>query len=101
MQIAKQTSLVKLTTHLFFSLAAMAPLFSCSKGKADGAVANNADVTRPISSNASNRTSTVAVPYENTVYVSCANNGAGEYIRLSGFTNLLYTISWTDHGFTY
>ena len=103
MQITKQTSLVTLTTHLFFLLTAMVLLFSCSKDKdiVDSPVAKNADLTSGISQHASTRTSTVAVPYEDIVYVSCANGGAGESVKLSGYTNFLYTISWTDHGFTY
>ncbi len=101
MQIAKQTSLVKLTTHLFFLLTAMVFLFSCSKDKLDGPVAKNAELTTDKSPQASAAKGTVGVPYENILYVSCANDGAGEYVQLSGLTNLLYTTSWTDHGFTF
>jgi len=41
----------------------------------------------------------VAVPYEKTVFVPCANGGAGEYVQLSGSTNFVYQLVWTDHGF--
>ena len=101
MQTLKQASVFKFTTHVFFSLLTVAALFSCSKDKADGPVAKVADAEPSISSHASDRTSTVAVPYDRTVYVPCANGGAGEYVQLTGSTNFLYTISWTDHGFTY
>lgn len=101
MQIAKQTSIVKLIFYLLVLFTTLSILFSCSKDKADVTLAKDADLAAGISSKASPRTSTVAVPYENTVYVPCANSGAGEYVQLSGNTNFLYTISWTDHGFTF
>ncbi|HEX7905455.1 MAG TPA: hypothetical protein VF487_16395 [Chitinophagaceae bacterium] len=100
MQIAKQTSIVKLTFYLLVLFTVMAVVFSCSKDKT-AAIIKDEDVIAGISSHASNRTSTVAVPYENTIYVPCANGGAGEYVQLNGYTNFLYTISWTDQGFTY
>jgi len=101
MQTLKRASVLKFTTHVFFSLLTAAALFSCSKDNVDGPAAEISDALPAISSNASDRTSTVAVPYDNTVYVPCANGGAGEYVHLTGSTNFLYTISWTDHGFTY
>ena len=101
MQTLKRASVLKFTTHFFFSLLAAVALFSCSKDNADGPAVEISDAPPAISSNASDRTSTVAVPYDNTVYVPCANGGAGEYVHLNGRTNFLYTISWTDHGFTY
>jgi hypothetical protein len=53
-----------------------------------------------VSPNASTRTSTVAVPFENTVFVSCVNGGVGEDVSLTGKTNFLYQMTWTDHDFT-
>jgi hypothetical protein len=101
MQTLKQTSVLKFTTFIFFSLLAMAALFSCSKDNVDGPPAKNADLTPAISSHASDRTSTVAIRYDNTVYVPCANGGEGEYVQLNGFTNYAYNISWTDNGATF
>ena len=73
-------------------------LFSCSKDS----VTTTEEKNEPsISLNASPRTSTIAVPFDEYVYVSCSNGGAGELVHLTGLTNYLYTISWTDHGFTY
>jgi hypothetical protein len=100
MQTLKQTSVLKFTTFILLSLLAMTALFSCSKENTEVPLAKKPDLIPAISPNASNRTSTVAIPYENTIYVPCANGGEGEYVQLTGFYNLVYTISWTDHGFT-
>lgn len=100
MPVLKQTSLLKISFQLLFIGLTLVVLFSCSKEK----TSNNAieeTISPSISLNASNRTSTVAIPFDETVFVSCANGGAGEYVHITGRTNLVYTISWTDHGFTY
>ena len=39
------------------------------------------------------------MPYNKTIFVSCANDGAGENIELQGKTNFVYQYVWTDHGF--
>lgn len=101
MQTAKNISLLKLLTHLMISIFTIMVLFSCSKEKTGTPVPANARLSPSISANASTRTSTVAVPYDWTVYVSCGNGGAGEYVHITGSTNFVYTLSWTDHGFTY
>jgi hypothetical protein len=97
MQTLKQISILKLSIQLLLSLSAMILLFSCSK---ESSVPKD-EPSPTISAHASDRTSTVAVPYFNTVFVPCANGGAGEYVHISGSTNFLNTISWTDHGFTF
>jgi len=100
MQILKSNFVLKTTIQLFFTLFIIFLLFSCSREKLE---TNSVEqtISPSISSNASDRTSIVAVPFDNTVFVPCANGGAGESVHIKGFTNLLYTISWTDHGFTY
>jgi hypothetical protein len=42
----------------------------------------------------------VAVPFENTLFVPCANGGLGENVSLTGKTNFVYQMTWTDHDFT-
>ena len=101
MQTAKNISLLKLMTHLMISILAIMILFSCSKEKTNLPSGDKVQLSPSISEHASTRTSTVAVPYDWTIYVSCANGGAGEYVHVTGSTNFVYTISWTDHGFTY
>ena len=101
MQTVKSISLLKLLAHLMISMLAIMVLFSCSKEKTNTQTQASAQLSPSISAQASTRTSTVAVPYDWTVYVPCANGGAGEYIHITGSTNFVYTISWTDQGFTY
>ena len=57
------------------------------------------EVTEAVSSNSSDNI-IHAVPFETTLYVPCANGGAGENVTLTGFTNFIYGMTWTDHGFT-
>lgn len=40
------------------------------------------------------------MPFETTVFVPCANGGAGEDVKLTGFTNFIYGMTWTEHAFT-
>ena len=95
MSIFKQASL-----HLFFIMFTTTLLFSCSKENTPGSSVEQV-ISPAISLNASDRTSTVPIPFDETIFVSCANGGAGEYVHVTGRTNLVYTISWTDHGFTF
>jgi len=96
-QVSKFESL-SAALSVFFVVAA---LFSCTKNIADVPAQQNAQLTSAnASSNASTRTSTVAVPFENTVFVPCANGGAGEDVSLTGKTNFVYQMTWTDHDFT-
>ena len=76
-------------------------LFSCTKNLADATATLNPQLTAANgSSQSSKRNSIVAVPFENTFYVPCANGGAGESVALSGKTNFVYQIAWNDHSFT-
>jgi hypothetical protein len=85
---------------MFFALLATVLLFSCTRENIEPRPVEQA-ISASISSNASNRTSITAIPFDKTIFVPCANGGAGEYVHITGSTNLQYTISWTDHGFTY
>jgi len=85
----------------FLSVVTVALLFSCTKNVANvpDQTAEEATVAGG-SPNASNGNTIHAVPFENIVFVPCANGGAGEEVLLSGYTNFVYAMSWTDHGFT-
>ncbi len=97
MQNQKPASMMKLTAQLFISGVALALISSCSKDEVVAADKNESNVA----AQASDRTSTIGVPFDANVYVECANGGNGELVHLTGSTNYLYNISWTDHGFTY
>ena len=85
----------------FLSVLTVALLFSCTKNVADvpDQAAEEATVADG-SSNASNANMIHAVPFETIMFVPCANGGAGENVLLTGFTNFIYGMTWTDHGFT-
>jgi GTPase len=101
MQNAMQLSKIRSMIISFLLVLAVALLFSCSK--------NVADVSKPVvedataanaSSNSSSDNIIHAVPFETTLFVTCANGGAGEDVVLTGFTNFIYQMIWTDHAFT-
>ena len=92
---------LKLFSNGFMALVAMVLLFSCSKNMADIPAQENAGLAAANESAPSNtRNSIVAVPFENTLFVPCANGGAGENVTLTGKTNFVYQMAWNDHGFT-
>jgi hypothetical protein len=85
----------------FLSLLSVALLFSCTKNVAD--VPNQAaEEVTAVDGNPNGKNDKIihAVPFETTVFVPCANGGAGEDVRLTGFTNFIYGLNWTDRGFT-
>src|SRR5215470_16443794 len=96
-QVSKFESL-SAALSVFFVVAV---LFSCTRNIADVPAQQNAQLTSAnISPNASTRTSIVAIPFENTAFVPCANGGLGEDVLLTGKTNLVYQMTWTDHDST-
>jgi GTPase len=101
MQNAMQLSKIRSMIISFLLVLAVALLFSCSKDVAD---VSNPVVEEATAANASSNSSSDniihAVPFETTLFVPCANGGAGEDVALTGFTNFIYATSWTDHGFT-
>jgi hypothetical protein len=99
MQTLQHNSFVKLASLLLFSFAAITTLFSCSKEQTNVAAAPAMSTANNASSTGA-KNSTVDIPYDQTIFVSCANGGAGEYVRLTGKSNIFYQLYWTDHGFT-
>ena len=85
----------------FLSVLTVALLFSCTKNVAD--VPNQAaEEATAVDENPHGKNDNIihAVPFETTVFVPCANGGAGEDVKLTGFTNFIYGLVYTDHGFT-
>jgi hypothetical protein len=101
MKNVKQASKLELFSAALFALAAMVLVFSCTKNIADVPAQDDAQlIAANASSQSSTRNSIVAVPFENTVFVSCANGGAGEDVLLTGKTNFVYQMAWNENGFT-
>ena len=97
MQRFQKTVSVKWTTQTLCLLLGVVVLFSCRKENQDLPSPDN-ELQRS-SLQSSGKRSTVDVPYSNTIFASCANGGAGENIELTGKTNFVYKVIWTDHGF--
>jgi GTPase len=85
----------------FLLVLTLALLFSCTKNVADNAKATVEEATAAnASSNSSSDNTIHAVPFETTLFVPCANGGAGEDVIFTGFTNFIYQMTWTDQNFT-
>ena len=83
------------------AVLATALLFSCTKNVAD--VSDQAaEEATAVDANPHGKNDNIihAVPFETTVFVPCANGGAGEDVRLTGFTNFIYGLVYTDRGFS-
>ena len=101
MQNVIQVSKIRSMISGFLSVFALALLFSCSKNAADVPEPAVQEATQANASSNSSRDNIIhAVPFETTLFVPCANGGAGEDVLLTGFTNFVYGMTWTDHGFT-
>ena len=75
-------------------------LFSCNKNVAEIPKQSTDELSvANISSHASSRTSTVAVPFEDILNIPCANNGDGENVLVTGLTNFVYQLAWNEQGF--
>ena len=85
----------------FLSVLTVALLFSCTKNVAD-VPDQAAEEATAVDENPHGKNDNIihAVPFETTVFVPCANGGAGEDVRLTGFTNFIYGIIYTDSGFS-
>ena len=83
------------------AVLATALLFSCTKSVAD--VPNPAaEEATAVDANPHGKNDNIihAVPFETIVFVPCANDGAGEDVQLTGFTNFIYGLVYTDRGFS-
>jgi hypothetical protein len=83
------------------ALLATALLFSCTKNVADVPEQAVEEATA-VDANPNGKNDNIihAVPFETTVFVPCANGGAGEDVKLTGFTNFIYGLVYTDRGFS-
>lgn len=101
MQQVMQFSKLRSMIIGFSSVLTAALLFSCNKDVADVPGSHVEEATAANgSSNSANENTIHAVPFETTLFVPCANGGAGEEVVLTGFTNFIYQISWSVQGFT-
>lgn len=96
-----QTTTLRSAIIGFSSVFLASLLFSCTKNAADvTALTTETGTSADRSTSSANENNIHAVPFETTIYVPCANGGAGEYVELSGFSNFIYQIQWNNNGFT-
>ena len=85
----------------FLTVLTVVLLFSCTKNVAD--VPDQAvEEATAVDANPHGKNDNIihAVPFETTVFVPCANAGVGEDVQLTGFTNFIYGLVYTDRGFS-
>ena len=99
MKNLKSGNEVRLLTTSFF-LFFVILLFSCSKNTFEMAQEKAEQTMTNKSSKSRQGNSIVAVPFERSLFVPCANSGAGEELLLTGKTNFVYQMSWSKHRFT-
>lgn len=100
MQIERKTKAVpffSLSLVLVFSL-----LFavSCSKTRGDLAAVQQPGAVNTATRANQNNNGMQPVPFEKTLYVPCANGGAGEPVQFRGYLNFVYQIEYHETGFT-
>jgi hypothetical protein len=101
MQNVKQGSKFKMLSSSSLVLLAILSLFSCNKNVTEKPGLDDNEVNASMqSSQARENNGLVAVPFAETLFVPCANSGAGENITLTGTTNFVYHMRWNDHGFS-
>lgn len=103
MKILKRISTLKLFVNTFIVLFTTIILLSCSKDMADSAELESVQATALNESSNSNSKMTSGAlvgSFSKTVFVPCANGGAGENVVLSGDIHFVYQMTWTDHAFT-
>jgi len=100
MQNLKQSAKLNFLSASTLVILTMLTLFSCSKNSSEITTGDKEPALSNSSSPSHEKYGSVDVPFEATVFVPCANGGAGENVALSGTMNFVYQLTWTDHGFS-
>lgn len=100
MKNVKQSTNIKLLSSSFLAIFVMLLMSSCNKNLADKTVPGNAQLSALGKSAPTEQTNgLVQVPFEETLFVPCANDGAGEDVIITGTTHFVYQMVWNDNGF--
>src|SRR5688572_33174165 len=101
MQNAIQLSKIRSMITGFLSVVALTLLFSCSKNIAERPGQEEASASNQ-SSPAQTYISVVSEPYASTLFIHCANGGAGDDVSLTGTVKIVrqqasnnQTYTWT------
>jgi hypothetical protein len=87
---------------LFSAILSMLLLFSCKKNMNELPGQNNVETSLSNQSSSANVSSSEElVPYDQILFVPCANSGAGEEVALTGSLKIVEQIVYNDRGFTF
>lgn len=100
MQNAIQLSTIKSMIIGFLSVLALTLLFSCSKNIAERPGQEEVSASSQ-SSGAQTEHSVVSEPYESTLFIPCANGGAGEDVTLTGTVRIVRQETNNNQRFTF
>jgi len=84
----------------FLSVLALTLLFSCSKNIAERPAQEEVSASNQ-SSGAQTENSVVSEPYESTLFIPCANGGAGEDVNLTGTVRIVRQETYNNQRFTF
>ena len=100
MQNAIQLSKIKSMIICFLSVLALTLLFSCSKNIAERPAQEEVSASNQ-SSGAQTENSVVSEPYASTLFIPCANGGAGEDVNLTGTVKIVRQETSNNQRFTF
>ena len=96
MQIAKLRSAI----IGFLFVLSLGLLLSCSKNVAEVAAPTAELSSSANSSNNGHENNSHVVPFETTIFIPCANGGAGEDVSFTGNITFVYQYRWNNNGFS-
>lgn len=100
MQNAIHLSKIRSMIIGFLSVLALTLLFSCSKNIAESPLQEEVSVSNQ-SSGAQTENSIVSEPYASTLFIPCANGGAGEDVNLTGTVRIVRQEIYNNQRFTF
>ncbi len=100
MQNAIHLSTIRSMIIGFLSVLALTLLFSCSKNIAESPLQEEVSVSNQ-SSGAQTENSIVSEPYASTLFIPCANGGAGEDVNLTGTVRIVRQEIYNNQRFTF
>ena len=100
MQNAIQLSKIRSMIIGFLSVLALTLLFSCSKNIAERPGQEEVSASNQ-SSGAQTENSITSEPYASTLFIPCANGGAGEDVTLTGTVRIVWQETSNNQRFTF
>ncbi|HEX4849224.1 MAG TPA: hypothetical protein VFV08_00390 [Puia sp.] len=99
-QEANQSTKVKFICYSILGMFLLLQMSSCTKNAVEAPGQNKIqESTLNKSATPNTNNSLMEVPFEDTLFVPCANSGAGERVVISGNMHYVYQLAWNDQGF--